>query len=404
MVKKTLIDAPHPRGSVSRRDFLAVGGLSVMGLPVAELAAIRRARERSGDRSVILILMTGGASQLETFDPKPEAPREIRGPLRAIQTAIPGVCFSEGLPHLAERANRISVLRSIYHDAAPIHETGLQLLQTGRLVTNGIIHPSVGSVVSRVLGPRSNAPAHVVVPRQMSETGVNAYRGDGPGFLGEAFAPVVLQPLPQQQRSEDGAEPSSPLPPFEKHPIAVREAYGDHPAGRQFLQARQLIERGVRFVTVNMMDRLAGNLTWDAHAEQPYAPTTLFDYRDTLCPQFDQACAGLLDDLTQRGLLDETLVLCVGEFGRSPEPNESGGRDHWTGVWSAIAAGCGLPAGQVIGASDAHAAEPVDRPIALGELTATLYGAFRINHQSAPSESWPLAALCDHAPLSELLG
>ncbi len=233
---------------------------------------------------------------------------------------------------------------------------------------------------------------------------MSAYRGDGAGFLGDAFTPLSLH---QDAPPVDGAQAAESVPrllPFERQPVALRDAYGDNDTGRSFLAARQLIEDGVRFVTVNMMDRLTGTVSWDAHAEKHHAPTTLFDYRDTICPQFDQACAALLDDLQQRGLLSETLVVCAGEFGRSPQLNEAGGRDHWTNVWSAIAAGCGLPGGQVLGASDAHAAEPIDRPIALAEIAATIYEALRIDRQVVDTESWPIAGLCDHAPIAELVG
>src|SRR5690606_15536267 len=125
---------------------------------VAEQAALKRARERSGARSCILVVMSGGPSQLETFDPKPQAPRDIRGPLQPISTAVPGVQFSEALPQLAARADRLTIVRSLYHDESPIHETGLQLLQTGRLVTNGVRYPSMGTMVARLLGPRGTVP------------------------------------------------------------------------------------------------------------------------------------------------------------------------------------------------------------------------------------------------------
>ena len=388
----------EPRPSVSRRDFLAVGGLSVVGLSVAEQAALKRARERSGPRSCILIVMTGGPSQLETFDPKPDAPREIRGPLKPILTAVPGVLFSEALPQLAQRADRLSVIRSLYHEAAPIHETGLQLLQTGRLVTNGVRHPSVGAMASRLLGPRGNTPPHVALPRLLDETGVTMDRGDSAGFLGEDFAPVVLDSV------DSVGDSSLRLRNFEEQPVTVREAYGDSPMGRQFLQARQLIEQGVRVVTVNTFDRLAGRLTWDAHAAPADAPATLFDYRDTIGPQFDRACAGLLDDLSQRGLLEETLVVCAGEFGRCPRPNDNGGRDHWPSAFSAIVAGCDVPGGQVIGATDATASAPVDAPVALSQLATTMYEVLRIDRATTPPEEWPITSLCETEPIAALIG
>src|SRR5690606_7700258 len=188
--------------------------------------------------------------------------------------------FSEGLPQLARRADRLTVVRSFFHEAAPIHETGLQLLQTGRLVTNGVRYPSMGTMVARLLGGRGSMPAHVLLPRPHQQTGVEMYRGDGAGFLGDDFAPWMLE-------ADVGDSPGDPpparaaLPAFEDQPIAVRERYGDSRSGRQLSQARQLIERGVRFVTVNMFDRLEHQVTWDAHAGGA-SPGTLFDYRDSI--------------------------------------------------------------------------------------------------------------------------
>ncbi len=397
-------DSAQPRKSVSRRDFLAVGGLSMVGLSVAEQAAVRRARERSGGRSCILLLLTGGPSQLETFDPKPDAPREVRGPLKAISTSLPGVQFSECLPRLAERADRLTVLRTLHHDAAPTHEAGLQLLQTGRLVTQGTRHASVGSMVSRVLGPRGKTPAHVLLPQRLSHTGVDTYRGDGSGFLGEAFEPLI--PKDEAGTASDGspADRLCRLETFDDQPMAVRDAYGDSSCGRLLLQARQLVEQGVRVVTVNHFTRLEGQVTWDAHADPVHAPGTLFDYRDTIGPQFDRACAALLDDLRQRGLLEDTLVVCAGEFGRTPILNERGGRDHWTNAWSAIMAGCGLPEGAVVGATDASASEPTDDPVALSQLVATVYNRLRIDQSADVQDDWPITALCDAEPVSSLVG
>lgn len=375
----------------------------MVGLSVAEQAAVRRARQRSGDRSCILIVMAGGPSQLETLDPKPDAPREIRGPLRAISTSLPGVHFSECLPRLAERAHRLTVMRSLYHDAAPTHETGLQLLQTGRLVCNGVRHPSIGSMVSRLLGPRGRAPAHVLLPRPLSHTGVLTYRGDGSGFLGNDYDAVMpeLDGVSLDEERCDGT--LAELTAFGNEPVACRDAYGDSRFGRQLLLARQLIEHGVRFVTVNTFCQLDGCVTWDAHADREQSPGTLYDYRDSIGPQFDRACAALLDDLQSRGLWDDTLVVCSGEFGRTPRLNENGGRDHWTGAWSGLMAGCGLPEGCVIGQTDATGSEPTADAIELPQLAATIYNRLRIDHSADLNEDWPLTSLCDAPPINSLV-
>ena len=336
---------------------------------------------------MILLLMSGGASQLETFDPKPEAAAGVRGPLKAISTSLPGVAFSEGLPRLAERAHRVSVVRSMNHSATPIHETGLQLLQTGRLARGGQDFPSFGAVTARVLGPERPVPAHVVLPRRLDATGVKAGRGQGAAFLGSRFEPTEINgKLPAVFESSQGTGSPAALPGLEpdvfaSEPETVRRAYGDTRFGRLCCRARQMVERGVAVVTVNLFDRLHGQVPWDAHAAGEAAPGTLFDYRDTLCPQFDQATAALLDDLEGRGLWEETLVVATGEFGRTPKLNSGGGRDHWTGAWSAMLAGGPVPGGQVIGATDANAAGVTDSPVDPAELTATVYRHLGINPQ-----------------------
>ncbi|MEX0717540.1 MAG: DUF1501 domain-containing protein [Planctomycetaceae bacterium] len=370
-------------GSVSRRDFLRVGGLSVVGLSLSERKALARLREKSGPRNCILVLMTGGPSQFETFDPKPDAPSEIRGPLKSIATAIPGVAFSETLPGLAQRAGRFTTIRSLYHDAAPIHETGFQLLQTGRLNHHAVKHPAFGSVAAKMLQGRGDLPASVVLPRPLHTLGTAAGTGQTAGFLGEEFSPYTLE-----EEFAEIVETPPHLPPTlvgEQEP--VRRAYGDTRCGRLLLRSRQLVECGVRCVTVNLFDTLAGQVTWDCHGRSDFSSGTLFDYRDELCPAFDRAMSALLDDLEQRGLLDETLVVACGEFGRTPRVNAHLGRDHWTSVFSGLLAGAGVPGGEVIGASDRQGAAPADRPVHLGELHATMLHALRI--ESTASLSLP---------------
>lgn len=394
---------------VSRRDFLRVGGLGVVSLSAAEKAALAR---RGGDegRSVILLLMSGGASQLETFDPKPEAPSGVRGPLKAISTSVPGLAFSEGLPRLAERAGRVSIVRSMNHTAAPIHETGLQLLQTGRLARGGQDFPSFGAVTARVLGPGRPVPGHVVLPRQIDATGVNMGRGQGAAFLGSSFEPTEIDgQIPEVFSQRHGAVESSDLPGLESEVFAsesetVRRDYGDTRFGRLCCRARQLVERGVAVVTINLFDRLDGQVTWDVHAAGAAAPGTLFDYRDTLCPQFDQAASALLDDLDVRGLWEDTLVLATGEFGRTPRLNAGGGRDHWTGAWSAMLAGGAVPGGQVIGCTDAFAGSVTEDPVGPSELTATVYNHLGIDPRMELSvEDGSTIPLLEADPVTSLM-
>ncbi len=384
----------RPKAEVSRRDFLRVGGLSVVGLSVAEKAARAQLKKSFRQRSCIFLMMNGGASQLDTFDPKPDAPVDIRGPLKSIQTSIAGVHVSESLPRIAERAGQIAFLRSLHHSAAPIHETGMQLLQTGRLANKEVQYPSFGSITAQQLGARNGFAPYVVLPKLISNTGVNAPRGQVAGLLGDEFNPVT------ETDDENSAIFSELLP---KEPEAVRLQYGETRFGKLCLQARQLVESGVRSVVVNLFDSLHGDVTWDAHGHKTASPGTIYDYRDRLCPEFDKAFAALIDDLQQRGLLDQTLVIATGEFGRTPKINENSGRDHWTKAWSGIIAGGGITGGQVIGATDKQAAEPIDRPIHPGEVTATMLNFLGVDlstELTLPDEK--KMAICDQAPIAEL--
>ncbi len=380
--------------SVSRRDFLRVGSLGVVSLSLAEQA--RALHPACKPRNCIFIVMAGGASQLETFDPKPDAPREFRGPLRAISTAVPGVAVSESLPRIAQRLDRVSLIRSLYHDEAPIHETGLQLLQTGRLARGAIRFPHFASVWKQIFGNAGGRETCALLPGPLRDTGVNAWRGQGAGFLGEAYEPAVLS-----APDESDANPLAMRP----EPERIALAYGEHDMGRKLLHARQLVEQGVNLVTVNLFDSLQGGLSFDAHGHAPESPTTIQDYVEKLCPQFDQAYSALLDDLHERGLLRETIVVACGEFGRTPRINRQFGRDHWTRCWSAIVAGDGIPGGQIIGATDATAASIIDRPVHPAELTATLYHLLGVPRQSLLRlEDGSEVPLIDAEPIPELLG
>lgn len=384
---------------LTRRDFLRVGAVSAgtIGLTLADLA--RAGDRRAGDVSCILLFLVGGPSQIDTWDPKPDAPAKVRGPFRPIRTNVPGIQLAETFPLMAGMADRFALVRSVHHDAAPIHETGHQLLQTGRLARGDAEHPHYGSVLSAVHGRRNpDAPPFVVLPTRVGDTGVSVSHGQGPGYLGAAHAPVVVRgdPLSDDLSTlvdgarrdcdavADAAEPATAVAlervfsgrakqAFDLRAEAGLERYGMNRFGRSCLVARRLVEAGVRLVTVNMFESVFDNLTWDCHADGGSLSTTLDDYRRTLCPMFDAAYTALLDDLRQRGMLDTTLVLATGEFGRTPELNPRGGRDHWPGCWTVLFAGAGVRGGQAIGASDATASEPHDRPVTPAEIAATVY-------------------------------
>jgi hypothetical protein len=342
------------------------------------------------DRAIILLMLVGGPSQFETFDPKPDAPDEIRGPFGSVATSVPGIRVSEHLPRLARRMDRLTLIRSLHHDSAPIHETGHQLLQTGRLARPGLEWPHVGAVASRLLGPRGGAPPFVVLPGPIGNTGVGVSHGQEAGLLGPGSRPFI--PGEGQAPSSFASFESLPFSAsttrafdVDAEPNRLRDAYGHSPFGRSCLLARRLVAAGSRVVVVNMYPTVFGLPTWDCHGRAPFS--TLSDCRETVLPDFDRAFSALIDDLGHEGLLGSTLVVATGEFGRTPKINASGGRDHWPGVWSAVMAGGETPAGSVIGSSDRQGAEPADHPVHAADLAATLYRFLGID----PSRPIPLS-------------
>ncbi|MFN0195587.1 MAG: DUF1501 domain-containing protein [Planctomycetaceae bacterium] len=397
--------------SVSRRDFLRVGGLGVVGLSVADQAVLQASQQALQGKNLIFLLMSGGPSQLETFDPKPEAPSYIRGPVKAISTAMPGIYLSEGFPRLAERLNRCTLIRSLWHHAAPVHETSLQLLLTGRLAGKGVRPPSFSTVFSREfrlysqeLGQSPQSPPSVVissVTKPETHRG-SFYRGETGSDWGTEFSPHVDAFHCEGTRFEH--------PDLDAEPEILRRAYGFSHCGSACLRARQWIEQGSRCVVAHLfppqslLSPQSQGISWDCHGSGPSAPGIVTDYRDNLCPEIDRAIAALFDDLDQRGLLDSTLILATGEFGRTPRLNNQGGRDHWPHCWSAIMAGGQLPEGQVIGSSDAHGASPIERPVHVSELVSTIYHQFQLD----PSRQWTTPAgnalsLVDAPPVADLL-
>jgi uncharacterized protein (DUF1501 family) len=310
----------------SRRTFLQAGTLACAGASGLGFAKAARAEQTATADAVIQIILSGGPSQLDTWDPKPAAPASIRGPFRPIATSVPGMKISELFPEMARRAGQFAIVRSLHHDEAPVHEVGLEILNTGRDSAHRTTPVAVGERVS-LLRPSVGA-------RSWAWLGGAAKTARRSSFASGCYGGT---------------------------------SFGDH-----CQEAVRLVEAGTRLVTINMFPTLYNTLSWDCHANAVDLPTTLDDYRTTVGPMFDLAFSGLLDDLSSRGLLQRTLVVCAGEFGRSPNLNPRGGRDHWTGVWSAIFAGGGVRGGQVIGSSDAYGAEPRDVPVKANQVAATV--------------------------------
>ena len=330
--------------SISRRDFLRTSAATAAGLAAGPVLA-----SSPKDANCIFLMLVGGPSQLDTWDPKPDAPSTVRGPFRPIPTRTPGVMFTELFPRMAATSDRFAVVRSMHHTAAPIHETGHQLLQTGRLAEDGREAPHFGALVSAARGDRGGVPANVLLPGPIGFTGVNVGHGQTAGDLGPRHEPLGV--------------------PFGVEDDPMRSRYGSTAFGDDCLRAARLVERGSRFVTVNMYQTVYDTVTWDCHAAGGSLNSTLDDYRP-IGAAFDTAYTALLEDLQQRGLLDNTLVVATGEFGRTPYLNREGGRDHWAGCWTLLLAGAGVAGGTVIGSSDRLGGEPKDTPVGPDWLAA----------------------------------
>ncbi|HZZ78652.1 MAG TPA: DUF1501 domain-containing protein [Gemmataceae bacterium] len=329
---------------ITRRRFLATGSAAA-GLALADSA---RGADAAPARRVIVLLLVGGPSQLETFDPKPDALTEVRGPFGSIASSVVGVRVGEHLPRLARQAHRYALVRTVHHDAAPVHESGMQLLQTGHL---GGQTPHFGDMLAR----RHGEPApFVVLPNRLGNLGLNVANGQDANVAIDANFTHHLS-------------------------AATRDRYGKTAFGDCCARSLQLVEHGTRCVVVNMFDSIYDRLTWDCHATRQCLSSTLADYRRVLCPTFDHACAALLDDLHERGMLEETLVVAMGEMGRTPYLNANGGRDHWPHCWSILLAGGGVRGGQVIGASDRLASEPARRPVRCAEVFASISHAMGLD-------------------------
>jgi hypothetical protein len=447
----------HFCDGLTRRDFLHAGVLGMMGFALTDWMALKAqgAVTQDKDLNVIQLFLVGGPSQLDTWDMKPEAPAEIRGPYKPIKTNVPGIEICEVFPRMAKIADKYALVRSLYHTAAAVHDTGHQLMQTGRLFQGGVISPSFGSALSWKKGGRGAVPPYVLLPKPIGNTGGGLPHGHEAGFLGKTYDPFVLNADPSVpnfkvpdmlppnyisalrtdrrrnwrklvDQSVKGFESTPDAKLFdsnfnqayglmsstkareafelEKETDKTREWYGKNRFGQSCLLARRLIEAGVRYVTVNMFETVFDEITWDIHGSRPFSPISC--YRDLVGPMFDNAFSSLIEDLEQRGLLQNTLVMATGEFGRTPKVNPAGGRDHWPSCWTAIFAGGGTRGGQVVGSSDEIGAHPKDRPVRPAEIAATVYELMGLDLEMfLPAQQGRIVPLVDNnaAPVKELL-
>ena len=425
----------HRRG-ISRKEFLQVGFSGLFGLGLSEVFAGRKVKAASDTplptgkaKSVVLVFLTGAPSHQDIWDLKPEAPDAVRGEFKPIDTNVPGVQVGPHIPKLAQVADKYAIVRSMTH-AVPGHEQGTHFMLTGinQLPPGATTRASrhdwpCYSAGLQYLRPRADGlPAGVMLPTYLNNG--YGFSGQTGGLMGTHLDPwhvtkdpnaadfkideltllpglsvqrlahrrFLLAELDEQRRTLATAANVQTLTDsqqqaydllssdvqvrqafdMDQEPTAVRDRYGRHAYGQSLLLARRLVEAGMPVVQANM-----GRMnTWDTHGDN------FKQLQNSLLPPFDQGLAALLGDLDERGLLDTTLVIAVGEFGRTPTINKDAGRDHWSGVFSAVFAGAGVQGGQVIGASDAKAAYPATRGWYPADLGATVYTALGIHPAS----------------------
>ncbi len=435
---------------LSRRTMIQMGSLGLAGATTSLQAGPDAGRRP--ETSCIMFFLDGGPSHHETFDPKPQAPQTVRGQFGVIDTAVSGFRICDRLPLLAAQARRFSVVRSLHHGNNSHAPSEHQML-TGRMGTRDgtrravIETPSFGSIVSRLRGTRRpGMPAYVGIPWSFhheyigSPFGAAAYLGSRhepfesghlPASTTEKFTVPVLElqdglspPRLQQRQSLlsvlDQFRHQGPVAPaigqirdftrqgmdlllqqhvrdafdLSRETSAIRRRYGPHEWGQGALLARRLVEAGVTFTLI----QCGLKQDWDTHSAN-------FTNLDKFLPRLDRAVATLLSDLADRGMLESTMVMVIGEFGRTPKINKNAGRDHWGDCFSALVAGGGLKMGQVVGESDAIGAHPVDRPVHPQDLFATMYHVLGIDPHTifTDHQNRPIPVLNHGAPIEELV-
>ncbi|MEM7143852.1 MAG: DUF1501 domain-containing protein [Verrucomicrobiota bacterium] len=418
----------------TRREFLQAGALGAIGLSLPQYLAAKQAgavKAGHDERACIMIFNLGAPSHIDLWDMKPDAASEIRGPFKPIKTKSPEIEVSEILPMHAKVADKFSLVRSCHHGGAAVHDAGWQIMQTGRRFTGGVHTPHAGAVTGYLRGRKSDLPPFVVLPELMGRGGGNLPNGQAGGFLGKAHDPFALMADPSQpdftvpdllppdqigatrlerrrkmrelvdgatrqfEASEDArllnenfeaafrimtSEQARRAFDLSEEPDKVRERYGMNRVGQCMLLARRLVENGVRFVTVNTFLTVFNELSWDIHGSKPFI--SVAQMKEQVAPMYDQAYSALLEDLDERGMLDNTLVTGLAEFGRTPKVNPAGGRDHWPQCFTVSFAGGGVQGGRVIGASDPMGGFPAERPVEPGDIVATIFKSLGFDHEA----------------------
>jgi hypothetical protein len=417
---------------VSRRSFLQVGTTALGSMSLSTMNALSAAgavRPNAKIKNCITLFLVGSPGHVDTWDMKPDAPEDIRGAFKPISTDVPGVQICEHFPLMARMMDKVALVRSLHHATGASHENGQRWMMSGHDFNAANPQPFIGSVVSRVYGPRGSLPANILLPAKIGNTGTSTPHGQDAAYLGSAHEPFVLngdpadpkfavknlEPLAGQtefridarrkllaqiDEAQRDTEASSTLERDTAYARAfnlltspetkkafdlrqesdkLRDRYGRNTFGQSCLMARRLIENGTRFITVNHFDTVFGITCWDMHANGGNLDNTYADYERHLCPQFDLALTALVEDLEQRGMLDETVIAVFSEFGRTPKINNKGGRDHYPSAWTNFFVGGGIRGGRVIGSTDKIGAAPHDRPVTPPQMLASLYTAMGID-------------------------
>jgi len=420
---------------ISRRNFVRGGAITPLGLSLPRLMAADADAKHARAKSVILIFLGGGLSHHDSFDMKPEAVEQIRGKYQSIATTVPGLNICELLPKTAQIMNTLTLVRSGTHENDH-HETATNWVLSGRFGTPFGDHPAIGSIVAHETGFSGVVPPYVAVPKNPSftwELGKSVWLGgryesfkagnanDANYRVRDLSAPAGLTPQSLERRKSllaavdqlatrvKGSDEIATYDEFsrkaaemvlspqaqaafaiEREDPKTRDEYGRSEFGQSALLARRLVENNVRFVTINYGG-------WDHHGE-------IFKGLDKKLPEFDQGYSALILDLDQRGLLDDTLVLTMGEFGRTPKVNDKAGRDHWGRAGSMLWAGAGVARGRVIGATDKNGAFVTDRPVRPADVAWTIYNALGIDpsKELLTPEGRPVSILAEGAAVTEL--
>lgn len=418
---------------VNRRSFLQAGATAMAGLSLPNLLNLEAQgaydQSKAKIKNCITLFLVGSPGHVDTWDMKPDAPDDIRGKFKPIDTNVPGIQICEHFPLMARMMDKVALIRSIHHKTGASHENGQRWMMTGHDFNAANPHPYMGSVISRVYGPKGNLPASIILPDKIGNTGTSTPHGQKSAYLGSAHEPFFLggdpanagfkvanleppkgqtefrinarRNLLQQIDSVQRRTETKTTRDFDTayarafnlltspetkrafdlndESDKLRDRYGRNTFGQSCLMARRLIERGSRFVTVNHFDTVFNVSCWDMHANGSNLNNTYDDYERHLCPQFDWAFTALIEDLEQRGLLEDTVIAVLSEFGRTPKINNRGGRDHYPSAWTNFLCGGPIKGGQVIGSTDKIGAAPHDRPILPPQMVASVYTAMGID-------------------------